>query len=69
MGKTTTWRNKSTIGIEHQKEKEGNQASITILPQKLSFFLELHYSKALRYADFGPKAISVAQKTVYLEVI
>ena len=29
----------------------------------------LRYSKALRYADFGPKAISVAQKTVYLEVV
>ena len=35
-------------------------------------FGKLHgyvYSKALRYADFGPKAISVAQKTVYPEVI
>ena len=27
------------------------------------------YSKTLRYADFGPNSISVAQKTVYLEVI
>ena len=27
------------------------------------------YSKALRYADFGPKSISVAQKTLYLEAI
>ena len=29
----------------------------------------LRYSKALRYPDFGPKAMSLAQKTVYLEVI
>ena len=26
------------------------------------------YSKALRYADFSPELISVAQKTVYLVV-
>ena len=29
----------------------------------------IQYSKALRYADFGLKSISVAQKTVYIEVI
>ena len=36
--------------------------------RRLAYFPSM-YSKALRYADFGPKAISVAQKTVYLEVI
>ena len=32
-------------------------------------YLKNWYSKALRYADFGPQAISVAQKTVYLMAI
>ena len=27
-----------------------------------------NYSKTFRYADFGPKLISVAVKTVYLEI-
>ena len=29
----------------------------------------MKYTKTLRYTDFGPKSISAAQKTVYLEVI
>jgi len=42
------------------------QNKVTIVKKK--YFFKQWYSKTLRYADFGPKLISVAQKTVYLEV-
>ena len=55
------------IRVEHKKTQcahglKSRNASVIVINTS-------EYSKALRYANFGPKSISVAQKTVNLEII